>query len=110
MSYRDQHPEEPSHGVEALKAVVYMVRCSDGTLYTGWTFDLKARVEAHNGGRGARYTSGRRPVELVYFEEAPSKGDALRRERAIKGMSRKAKEALAKVGRSQKNCPQAREL
>lgn len=74
-----------------------MVRCSDGTLYTGWTFDLEARVEAHNSGRGARYTSGRRPVELVYSEEADSQGEALRRERAIKRMSRRAKEALTKV-------------
>ncbi|MDK2958397.1 GIY-YIG nuclease family protein [Aminivibrio sp.] len=74
---------------------MYIVLCADGTLYTGWTFDLAARVEAHNLGRGARYTAGRRPVELVFCERLPSKNDALRRERAIKRLSRRKKETLA---------------
>jgi putative endonuclease len=70
-----------------------MVLCADGTLYTGWTYDLAARVEAHNLGRGARYTAGRRPVRLVFSEPLPSKGEALRR--AIKRLPRQEKEKLA---------------
>ena len=50
----------------------YIVKCSDETLYTGWTNNLKKRLEAHNSGKGAKYTKNRRPVELVYFEEAGS--------------------------------------
>jgi len=73
---------------------VYIVQCRDGTLYTGWTTDLSARVEAHNAGRGARYTRGRRPVKLVYAEAAPDRRRALQRERAIKRLSRSQKLAL----------------
>lgn len=75
-----------------------MVRCADGTLYTGWTFDIAARIEAHNSGKGARYTAGRRPVELVFSERLPSKGNALRRELAIKRMPRQEKEKMASGG------------
>ncbi|MDD2452780.1 MAG: GIY-YIG nuclease family protein [Synergistaceae bacterium] len=71
-----------------------MLRCSDGTLYTGWTFDLSARLEAHNSGRGAKYTSGRRPLSMVYCERMETKNEALRREMAIKRMPRKGKERL----------------
>jgi len=95
VPHRGKHPEGSSHGVDRGDAWVYMVLCADGTLYTGWTFDLAARVEAHNLGRGARYTAGRRPVRLVFSERLPSKGDALRRELAIKRMSRQEKERLA---------------
>jgi putative endonuclease len=73
---------------------VYIVRCVDGTLYTGYARDPKARVKVHNAGRGARYTSGRRPVRLVYVESFESVGDALRKERAVKRRSRTQKEAL----------------
>jgi predicted GIY-YIG superfamily endonuclease len=73
---------------------VYMVRCADGTLYTGTAVDPKQRELAHNRGRGARYTSGRRPVSLVYSESFETVGDALRRERAVKRLSRAKKEAL----------------
>jgi putative endonuclease len=73
---------------------VYIVRCADGTLYTGYARDPVARVQVHNTGRGARYTSGRRPVRLVYSESCESVGDALRRERALKRRSRAQKEAL----------------
>jgi putative endonuclease len=73
---------------------VYIVRCADGTLYTGYARDPKARVTAHNTGRGARYTSGRRPVRLVYAESCESIGDALRREYALKQWSRTRKERL----------------
>ena len=76
---------------------VYIVRCADGTLYTGYARDPRARVNVHNTGRGARYTSGRRPVRLVYAESFESVGDALRRERALKRRSRAQKEAL--IGR-----------
>ncbi len=76
---------------------VYIVRCADGTLYTGYARDPEARVEAHNRGRGAKYTAGRRPVRLVYAESCESVGDALRREHALKQRSRAQKEAL--IGR-----------
>ena len=69
----------------------YIVRCSDGTLYTGWTNDLGHRISAHNQGTGAKYTKSRRPVELVYFEEFSTKPEALRREAAIKKMTRAEK-------------------
>lgn len=73
---------------------VYIVRCADGTLYTGWALDVQARLRAHNAGRGARYTRARRPVTLLYSESVPTRGDALRRERAIKGWPRARKLAL----------------
>ena len=73
---------------------VYIVRCADGTLYTGYARDPQAREKVHNSGRGARYTAGRRPVRLVYSESFVSMGDALRRERGLKRRSRAEKEAL----------------
>jgi len=76
---------------------VYIVRCKDGTLYTGYARDPNARVKVHNAGRGARYTSGRRPVRLVYVESFEALGDALRREIALKRWSRAEKEIL--IGR-----------
>lgn len=79
---------------------VYIVRCSDGTLYTGYARDPDARVRAHNAGRGARYTSGRRPVEVVYVERCRSKGQALSREHAVKRLRRAGKEALIRSRRS----------
>lgn len=66
----------------------YIVKCSDGTLYTGWTTHLEQRIQAHNEGRGAKYTRSRRPVELVYYEELETKEEALRREYAIKQLPR----------------------
>jgi putative endonuclease len=73
---------------------VYMVQCADGTLYTGWTNSLPRRLKAHNAGRGAKYTRSRRPVCLVWAEQLPSPSDALRREAAIKRLSRAQKLAL----------------
>jgi putative endonuclease len=73
---------------------VYIVRCADGTLYTGYARDPRARAIAHNTGRGARYTSGRRPVTLVHVERYRTKGRALRREIEIKKWSRRKKESL----------------
>ena len=73
---------------------VYIVRCADGTLYTGWTTDLDRRIAQHNAGRGARYTRQHRPVTLVYSEEQPDRGSAMRRELAIKRYDRSRKERL----------------
>lgn len=73
---------------------VYIVQCIDGTLYTGYAIDLEKRLAAHNTGRGAKYTAGRRPVFLVYSESFESKSDALRRERELKRLPRADKQAL----------------
>ncbi len=72
----------------------YLLRCCDGTLYCGWTNCLEKRVAAHNSGKGAKYTRARRPVALAYFEEYSTRGEAMRREAAIKRLSRAQKEAL----------------
>jgi len=69
----------------------YIIRCSDGTLYTGWTDDIEKRLDAHNKGIGSRYTRARLPGELIHKEELKSKIEAMRRERAIKKMTRAAK-------------------
>lgn len=73
----------------------YILLCADGTLYTGWTNDLQKRIAAHNAGRGARYTRGRRPVTLLYSEECASKREAMSREAAIKKLSRERKLLLS---------------
>jgi predicted GIY-YIG superfamily endonuclease len=73
---------------------VYIVRCGDGTLYTGYARDPQAREIAHNNGRGAKYTAGRRPVTLVHIEMFGSKGQALRREHEIKRWPRNKKQSL----------------
>lgn len=73
---------------------VYLLRCADGTLYTGFTNDLARRLAVHNAGRGAKYTRGRRPVELVYWESFSNKSSALRREYAIKQLPRRQKLTL----------------
>jgi predicted GIY-YIG superfamily endonuclease len=71
-----------------------MVRCADGTLYTGYARDPREREKVHNSGRGAHYTACRRPVELVYSEECRSQGEALKREYQLKRLSRSKKQAL----------------
>ncbi len=71
-----------------------MLKCSDGTLYTGWTNDLEKRVEAHNSGKGAKYTKARRPVELDYYKGFETKEQAMKREYAIKQLGRKEKQKL----------------
>ena len=73
---------------------VYILRCADDTLYTGYTTDLKARVAVHNTGRGAKYTRSRCPVALVYSKGFRSLGKALSREHALKQLTRAEKEAL----------------
>ena len=75
---------------------VYMVRCNDGSLYTGWSTDPIKRAEAHNSGKGAKYTRARRPVILVYVEECGSKEEAMKREAEIKKLSKDKKESLVK--------------
>lgn len=77
-----------------MAAFVYMLCCKDGSLYTGWTNDLEHRLAMHSSGRGAKYTRGRGPLELVYSEELPDKEAALRRECAIKKLRREQKLAL----------------
>lgn len=77
---------------------VYLLRCGDGTLYAGITDDLDRRLAAHNAGRGAKYTRGRRPVALVWREEQPDKSAALRREYAVKQLTRAKKLALIAAG------------
>ena len=73
------------------KWYVYILRCADGTLYTGSTDDVERRVAVHNSGKGAKYTRGRTPVEVVYTEECESYSAALKREYAIKQLSRQEK-------------------
>ncbi len=73
---------------------VYMLRCGDGTLYTGSTDDVERRLETHRQGKGAKYTRGRGPLELVYREECLDRSAALRREAAIKRLSREEKLSL----------------
>lgn len=73
---------------------VYMLRCGDGSLYTGWTNDMEKRLAAHQKGSGAKYTRGRGSVTLVYLEELPDRSSAMKREAAIKKLSRQQKEAL----------------
>lgn len=72
----------------------YLLECTDGTYYCGWTNDLKRRLDMHNKGRGARYTRSRRPVSLVYYEELENQGEAMRRERKLKKKSHDQKAAL----------------
>ena len=72
----------------------YIVKCSDETLYTGWTNDLEKRIEMHNSGKGAKYTKARLPVELVYYEAFDTKEEAMSREWHIKRLSRSEKQKL----------------
>lgn len=73
---------------------LYILRCRDGSLYTGITTDVEKRLEAHRSGKGAKYTRGRGPLELVYREECGTHSDALKREIEIKRLTREQKQAL----------------
>lgn len=76
----------------------YIVQCADGTLYTGWTTDVRKRVKAHNEEKtGAKYTKAKRPVKLVYYEGYDSKEEAMRREYAIKQLTRRQKLKLINI-------------
>ena len=82
----------------------YLLQCADGSLYCGWTNHLQERVKAHNEGRGAKYTRGRRPVKLVYFEEFATRQEAMRMEYQIKKLTRQEKERLVKSGEVRAVC------
>lgn len=73
---------------------VYILRCKDDSLYTGYTTDVNRRLKVHNQGKGAKYTRGRLPVSLVYYEEVSSRSEGLKLESAIKKLSKKEKEDL----------------
>lgn len=73
---------------------VYILRCKDNTLYTGWTNDLSKRLKAHMSGNGAKYTKIRRPLVLVYYETYEDKSEALKREYEIKQLTKNQKEKL----------------
>lgn len=75
----------------------YILKCKDGSLYTGWTNNLDKRIADHNAGKGAKYTKRRRPVELVYYESFDTKEDAMKREYEIKKMKRSEKIELLSV-------------
>ena len=79
---------------------VYIAKCSDGTYYTGYTNNLEKRLLAHNTGKGAKYTKNRLPVEIVYFEEYEDKSEAMKREYAIKLLTREQKIKLIKSKKS----------
>lgn len=74
----------------------YLVRCSDNSLYAGWTNNIEKRIKSHNEGTGAKYTKSRRPVTLAYLEEFDTKSGAMKREAALKQMTHRQKEELAK--------------
>lgn len=85
-----------------MKNYVYIIKCADNTYYTGWTTNIEKRIKAHNNGNGAKYTKSRRPVSLVYFEILETKSLALKREYAIKQLTRKQKEELIKLATANK--------
>ena len=74
-----------------VSAYTYIVKCSDNTLYTGWTNNLEKRIKTHNAGKGAKYTKSRLPVTLVYYETFQTKEEAMRREWEIKHLTRREK-------------------
>lgn len=81
---------------------VYILRCGDNSLYTGWTNNLENRLKMHKTARGAKYTKGRGPINLVYFEVFLSKSEALKREYEIKKFTKNQKEELVKTGNKSK--------
>lgn len=78
-------------------AYTYIVECADGTLYTGWTNHLEKRIKSHNEGNGAKYTRARLPVRLVYYETFATRQEAMKREYAIKKLTRKDKLKLIRT-------------
>ncbi len=85
---------EPEENIESSTNFVYILQCSDGTLYTGWTNDIGKRIRTHNSGKGAKYTRGRGPVKLVYLETFSTKEEAMKREWAIKHIKKERKMEL----------------
>ncbi len=82
--------------------VTYILRCADGTLYTGWTNDIKERLKTHNDGKGAKYTRSRLPVTLAYYEEFATEHEARSREWHVKKLTRAQKEELIERGRNER--------
>jgi len=84
-----------------LQIYVYILQCSDGSLYVGHTTNIENRLHTHNSGKGTTYTANRRPVKLVYKEFLPNKNDALKRETQLKKWTREKKQALieGKIGK-----------
>ena len=80
-----------------MKGYAYLLKCSDGSLYAGWTNDPERRLKAHNSGTASKYTRSRRPVEMVYLEEFETKSEAMKREAALKMMTREQKLELIKI-------------
>ncbi len=80
--------------VKVKKHYTYMLRCSDNTIYSGYTVDVDKRVDVHNSGKGAKYTRARLPVKLEYYEEYETKSEALKREREFKKYSHNEKEKI----------------
>ena len=89
-------PSDGKKGEKRGKAYAYMLKCKDGSLYTGWTNDIEKRVAAHNAGKGGKYTRAHLPVSLVYCEEFDCKEEAQRREWEIKQLTREEKLELVK--------------
>ena len=79
---------------------MYVLRCGDGSLYTGWTNDLKQRLAAHQSGKNAKYTRNRLPIDMVYYEELPDKSTALKRENELKNLKKAEKELLIQQAKS----------
>ena len=79
-----------------MKHYIYILECADHTLYTGYTNDIEKRIKTHNESKGAKYTRGRRPVRLLYSEEFETKSEALKREIAVKKLSKEKKLQLIK--------------
>lgn len=102
----DAAVKEDGRGIRAMN-YTYLLKCADNSLYCGWTNELDRRIKAHNDGKGAKYTKGRRPVSLAYYEIFNTKEEALRREAAIKKLSRKDKlELIANWNREMAARPQ----
>lgn len=85
----------------------YVLRCADGTLYTGWTTDPQRREKTHNSGKGAKYTRSRLPVSMVYYETFETKEEALRREYAIKRLTRAEKLRLIENSKNGRKCDES---
>ena len=105
MAKKDRKPKAKPSGE---KWIVYIVRCADGSLYTGITKDVKRRCRQHNAGTASRFTRSRRPVKLVHQEDHPSQSSALKREAAIKAMTRRGK--LTMIQQRRKPANQVREI
>lgn len=95
---------------EEIKNYTYMLLCADGTYYTGWTNQIRKRIRAHNSGKGAKYTKGRGPLKLVYLEISDTKEAAMKREAAIKKLTRREKEALIQTEKSRTLVRQVTEI